>query len=114
MLERDMRHDVEITSSSGNVFADLDLPNPEERLLKARLAIQIQEFLDEKGWTQHQAAEALGIDQPAISKLLRGRLAGFSVERLLELVRRLGHDIEVRISREEHAPEEARLRVYLA
>ncbi|HEV7374772.1 MAG TPA: helix-turn-helix transcriptional regulator [Pyrinomonadaceae bacterium] len=92
--------------SSGNVFADLELPDADERMLKAQLAVQIRRFIEEKGWTQTEAAEAVCLDQPKVSYLLRGRLAGFSVDRLLSILNRLGHSVEVRISAEEHDPEE--------
>ena len=103
----------DVTASSGNVFADLNLPHPEERMLKSQLAIQIRRLIADKGWTQVQAAEILGIDQPKVSNLLRGRLAGFSVDRLLTIVNRLGHTVEVRISAEESAPEDTYLMVSL-
>ena len=68
---------------SGNVFADLGLPNPEERLTKARLASRIAQLIEDRSLTQTQAAAHLGIDQPKISNLLRGRLRGFSTDRLM-------------------------------
>jgi len=98
---------VEHTRGSGNVYADLGLPDADERMLKAQLAVQIRRFIEEKGWTQAEAAEAVGLDQPKVSHLLRGRLAGFSVDRLLSILNRLGHSVEVRISAEEYDPEEA-------
>ena len=104
---RTMRAKTEHTESSGNVFADLGLPGADERMLKAQLAVQIRRFIEQKGWTQAEAAEEIGLDQPKVSHLLRGRLAGFSVDRLLHVLNRLGHSVEVRISAEEHDPEEA-------
>lgn len=95
------------TRSSGNVFADLELPDADERMLKAQLAVHIRRFIEEKGWTQTEAAEAVGLDQPKVSHLLRGRLAGFSVDRLLSILNRLGHSVEVRISAQEYDPDEA-------
>ena len=95
------------TRGSGNVFADLGFPDADERMLKAQLALQIRRFIEEKGWTQVEAAEAVGLDQPKVSHLLRGRLAGFSVDRLLNILNRLGHSVEVRISAEEYDPEDA-------
>lgn len=102
-----MKPKVEHTQGSGNVFADLGFPDADERMLKAQLAIQIRRFIVAKGWTQVEAAEAVGLDQPKVSHLLRGRLAGFSVDRLLNILNRLGHSVEVRISAEEYGPEEA-------
>lgn len=102
-----MKSKTDHTRSSGNVFADLELPDADERMLKAQLAVQIHRFIKEKGWTQTEAAEAVGLDQPKVSHLLRGSLAGFSVDRLLSILNRLGHSVEVRISAEEHDPNEA-------
>ncbi|MBD2208125.1 helix-turn-helix domain-containing protein [Calothrix sp. FACHB-168] len=82
---------------SGNVFADLNLPNPEERLVKAELAIKISEIITSRKLTQVQAAEILGIDQPKVSSLIRGRLRDFSVERLMRFLNILGNDIEIKI-----------------
>jgi predicted XRE-type DNA-binding protein len=98
---------VNYTHSSGNVFADLELPDAEERLLKAQLAVQIRRFIEQKDWTQAETAEIIGLDQPKVSNLLSGRLAGFSVDRLLNILNRLGHNVEVRISAKEYDPDEA-------
>ena len=89
---------------SGNIFADLNLPEPEELLAKAALGYQIRAAIVERGWTQVQAAAALGIAQPKVSALMAARLSGFSIERLLRLLR-LDRDIEitVRPKREEQA-----------
>jgi predicted XRE-type DNA-binding protein len=106
-----MSHRIEHTKSSGNVFADLGLSNPEERLLKAELAVHIRRIIEQKGWAQTRAAELIGLDQPKVSRLLRGQLSGFSVDRLFNVLNRLGHDIEIRISAEEHAPGEAHMYV---
>lgn len=95
-----------MTPGSGNVFADLGLPEAADRLLKAQLALKIQQLIEQKGMTQAEIAPLLGLDQPKVSNLMRGRLAGFSVERLSGLLNRLGHNIEVRISEEEHEPED--------
>jgi predicted XRE-type DNA-binding protein len=83
--------------SSGNVFADLGLPNPEEMLAKAELAIKIAEILRQRRLTQVQAAEVLGVDQPKVSALIRGRLSGFSIERLLRFLLLLGTDVSITI-----------------
>lgn len=109
-----MQHDDDVTPSSGNVFTDLGLPNAEEHALKSQLAIQIRRLIEDKDWTQAQAAEIIGLDQPKVSLLLRGRLAGFSVDRLLTIINRLGHNVEVRISQQEYAPEDTHLQVVLA
>jgi predicted XRE-type DNA-binding protein len=97
---------VDVTQSSGNVFADLGLPEAEDRLLKAQLALKIQQLIEHKGMTQAEIAPLLGLDQPKVSNLMRGRLSGFSVERLFSILNKLGHNVEVRISEEEHEPED--------
>ncbi len=101
-----MNKRIKVTRSSGNVFADLGLPNSEDHLLKAQLALKIQQLVERKGMTQSEIAPLLGLDQPKISYLMRGRLSGFSVERLFDILNRLGHNIEVHISEEEYAPED--------
>lgn len=103
-----------VTSSSGNVFADLGLSNPEDHMVKAQLAVQIKRFIKNKGWKQAQAAEIIGIGQPKLSQILRGELSGISIDRLMKIVMRLGHSIEVRISEEERAPDEVQLLVRVA
>jgi len=111
-MERAMKKaETEIYEGSGNVFADLGLPNPEERLLKASIAFEIKQIIKGKKWTQIEAAERAGLDQAKISYLLRGRLRGFSVERLLRILNRLGRKVEVRISAREYKPEKAHITV---
>ena len=102
-----------IEMSSGNVFADLGLPDPEELLLKAELATRIAQLIEKKGWTQAQTAERTALDQPKVSRLLRGQLSGFSADRLFAILNRLGHSVEVRISPKERAPEKSHTRVML-
>ncbi len=85
----------EVEPSSGNVYADLGFPNPEEELAKADLAIRISQLITKRKLTQKKAAALLGIDQPKVSHLLRGKLDGFSTERLLRFVNALGQDVEI-------------------
>jgi len=84
--------------SSGNIFADLGASNPEERLAKAQLAMQINLLIKKKRLSQKAAAELLGIDQPKISALAKGKLAGFSLERLFRFLNILGQDIIIKIA----------------
>lgn len=88
----------EFVKSSGNVFADLELPNAEERFAKAELARQIGHVIKKKRLTQAGTAKILGISQPKVSALLNGKLAGFSVDRLLKFLMALDQDIEIRIA----------------
>jgi predicted XRE-type DNA-binding protein len=84
-----------VEESGGNVFADLDVPNPEETLAKAELARRIAEIIAERKLTQTGAAAVLGVDQPKVSALLRGKLDGFSTDRLFRFLNALGRDVEI-------------------
>lgn len=103
-----------IEPSSGNVFADLGFEDADERMLKAQLALKIAELVKRKGWTQARTAEVIGLDQPKVSHLLRGRLSGFSADRLFAILNRLGHSVEVRIEAVERAPNKTHTRVLFA
>ena len=93
-----------VVESSGNVFADLGLPNPEQELLKAQLTVQIHAVLKESGLKQSEIAKILGVSQPQVSLLMRNRSGNFSVGRLMEFLTALRQDVEitVRPSRKEH------------
>jgi predicted XRE-type DNA-binding protein len=88
---------IEYTESSGNVFADLGLPHPEEALAKAEIASKIYDIIKEKKLSQAQAAKILEISQPKISLLLRGFLTNFSLERLLRFLNDLGQDVYISV-----------------
>jgi predicted XRE-type DNA-binding protein len=90
---------MRLTRGSGNVFADLGLPQAEERLLKAQLASRIARIIADRGLTQRGAAAIMGIDQPKVSHLLHGRLAGFSAERLMTWLTALGQDVDIVVRR---------------
>jgi predicted XRE-type DNA-binding protein len=82
---------------SGNAFADLGFPDADEMLAKAELAIKVADILRRRRLTQVQAAAVLGVDQPKVSALIRGRLSGFSIERLLRFLLRVGTDVSITI-----------------
>ena len=82
---------------SGNVFADLGLPNPEQELLKARLTLHIYTIIKARGLTQCQAGELLGIREPHVSTLMRNRAGNFSVGRLMEFLTALGQDVRITV-----------------
>lgn len=84
-----------VEASSGNVFADLADPEAHETLAKAELARRICAILSERKLTQARAAAILGIDQPKVSALIRGKLDGFSTDRLFRLLNALGQDVEI-------------------
>ena len=99
--------DTRITQSSGNVFADIGLPNPEELQLKARLTHLITEIVENREWTQQQTADTLGIKQPDVSALFRGkRLEHYSVERLMTFLTKLEQKVTITVSSDEIAAQE--------
>jgi len=89
--------DDRVHDSCGNVFADLGLPNAEEHLAKANLAHSIINLIKSARLSQKEAAERLGVDQPKISALIRGRLQDFSIERLMRFVTALDQDVVIMI-----------------
>jgi predicted XRE-type DNA-binding protein len=86
-----------VTESSGNVFADMGLPNAEELKTKVRLAAALNRILAERGMTQAEAARVLGVNQPKVSALKGYKLEGFSVERLMHFATALEHDVVIEI-----------------
>ena len=102
--ERDVEH------GSGNVFADLDLPDADTHLLKAEIVSRIDGIVRERRITQTEAARVLGLSQPDVSRLLRGDFREYSLERLLRLLTALGRDIDI-VIRQPRATTRGRLRV---
>lgn len=93
----DKENELLMTKSSGNIFSDLGYKNPDEHLLKVKLAIVVNKIISDRQLTQMEAARILGIDQPKISRLSRGQLAGFSLDKLMTFLISLNQDIEVNI-----------------
>lgn len=87
----------EIETSSGNVFADLELPHAEEELIKTELALEIKRIIKARGLTQTEAGQLMSESQPNVSKIVGGRLEDFSFERLARHLLALGRDIEISI-----------------
>ncbi len=87
----------QVTVGSGNVFADLGLPNAEELLVKAQLSKQIYIQISERKFSQDETATILGIDRDNVSNLLNGRLADFSIERLFHFLNALDCNVEIAI-----------------
>lgn len=98
-----MSDDIKVTESSGNVFADLGYADPEEALAKAELARRISQIITKRHLTQAQAAEILEIDQPKVSNLIRGKLSGFSTDRLFKFLNALGRDVQIVIKQKPRA-----------
>ena len=89
--------------SSGNVFADIGLPNPDEVLFKAELVMAISEIVRKRSMSQSSAAKLMGIDQPKVSTLMTGDTRGFSADRLIRMLTRLGQDVEIRVRNSRNA-----------
>jgi predicted XRE-type DNA-binding protein len=94
-----MSDDITVHDSSGNVFADLGIENAEEYLAKSELAAEILRIVQRRRLTQAEAAKLLGIRQPKVSELLRGRLDGFSTDRLLRFITQLGYNVQIKVSK---------------
>lgn len=91
-------HDeLKMTRSSGNVFQDLGYHNADEHFLKTKFAMIINRIIKERNLTQVGAAKLLDIDQPKISRLSRGQLSGFSIDKLIIFLILLNQDIEVNV-----------------
>lgn len=106
-----MRDEAVAQPGSGNVFADLGLPEPEEALTKATLAMRIGQIIAHRGLSQTEAARVMGIDQPKVSALVRGRLAMFSTERLLCFLNALDQDVEIVVRPKQNVASRAIVRV---
>jgi predicted XRE-type DNA-binding protein len=89
-----------VRDSTGNVFADLNLPESDELFYKAQIASAIAATIKKQGLTQVEAGKLIGADQAKVSLLLRGRLTAFSVDRLIRFLTLLGRDVEFKISRQ--------------
>ena len=87
--------EIEAHEGSGNVFADLGLPDAEQRLLKSQIVAQLQRLIKGRGLTQVKAAKLLGIHQPDLSLLLRGDFDDYSAERLMKMLTVFAQDIEI-------------------
>ena len=88
---------VEVTRSSGNVFADLGLHDAEKLKIKAGLVIEIRKAMRLQGLTQQEAAKRMGITQPKVSDMMRGDFSNLSERKLMDCLNRLGYDIEITV-----------------
>ena len=84
-----------VERGSGNVFADLGLPDADAHLVKAELVSRIDDIIRRRGITQTEAARLLGLSQPDVSRLLRGDFREYSLERLFRLLTALGRDVDI-------------------
>src|SRR5438874_7791126 len=95
-----------VTTSSGNVFADLGFANPEEELLKAKLVREIRGIIKRRKLTQTKAAAMLGLKQPDVSSIITGRVGKFSLDRLVRCLDRLDYKVDVVVR---HKPRRGRV-----
>ena len=95
MKKQRVVHGIPVEEGSGNVYKDLRYADSESMLVKAQLAAKIAEIIDRRALTQARAAEILGLTQPKISALLKGRFRGISEHRLLECLTQLGRDVHI-------------------
>ena len=86
-----------IERGSGNVYADLGMPDAEEMFAKAKLVTAISTTIKQRALTQHAAAKIMGIDQPKVSQLLKGQFRGYSSDRLMHFLTLLGQDVIIMI-----------------
>ena len=113
MAKRAMREKalIPVSGSSSNVFADLDVAEPEEELAKAQFDSHIRQTIKRRRLTQIQAAHLMGLDQPKVAALMNGRLAGFSSDRLMRFLAALGQDVEIVVKAGSRRRERGRIRV---
>jgi len=102
--------DQTVTASSGNVFADLGLPDADELAAKADLARRVRQLIEARGLSQREAAPLVGVSQPDLSNLYRRRLNGFSIERLSRMLVALGQDVSIVVQPKPRSRKEANLR----
>jgi predicted XRE-type DNA-binding protein len=88
---------IEVQRSSGNVFADLGLPDADKLKIKSGLVIEITKAVRKLGLTQQEAAERMGITQPKLSGMMRGDFSNLSERKLMDCLNRLGYDIEIKV-----------------
>jgi predicted XRE-type DNA-binding protein len=94
-----MSEEIYFEESSGNVFADLGVAEPDEAALRADLAKKITEVIQSRNLSQGDVARILGVDQPKVSKLVRGRISGFTSDRLFRYLNALGCDVRIEVKR---------------
>ena len=95
MNRRVGKSEIPVERSSGNVFEDIGLAESAELLVKSEIAARIAVIIEKRGLTQTKAAELLSMDQPSVSDLVRGRLRGFSSDRLFRFLNALGQDVKI-------------------
>jgi predicted XRE-type DNA-binding protein len=96
-MQKQIIEGVEVQRSSGNVFADLGLPDAEKLKIKTGLVVEIRKAMRALGLTQQEAAKRMGIPQPKVSGMMRGDFTNLSERKLMDCLNRLGYDIEIKV-----------------
>ena len=96
-MKKRLINGIEVQRSSGNVFADLDLPDAEKLKIKTGLVVEIRKAMRRLGLTQQEAAKRMGITQPKVSDMMRGDFSNLSERKLMDCLNRLGYDIEIKV-----------------
>lgn len=105
---------IKIYEGCGNIFADLGLPDSEELLLKSQIVVELHRAIKTRKLTQTAAAKLIGIAQPDLSNLLRGRFSGFSTDRLMRVLTSFGRDIDIVVRLPTRARKTGRIRLLAA
>lgn len=105
------KEEVEAVVSSGNIFADLGYSDPIEAQVKSDLAMKIYQEIKNRNLTQNEAAEILGIDQPKVSDIIRGKLSKYSFERLFRFLTLMGYDTEIHVKKPQNRSSTPTIRV---
>ena len=114
MAKQSADSDATVVRGTKNVFADLGYPDAADRQAKLRLAYVLNQVLEGRKLSQADAAEVLGVTQPKVSALRNYKLAGFSVERLMNLLTALDQDVEIVVRRKPRSRRAARIKVVAA
>jgi predicted XRE-type DNA-binding protein len=88
---------IEVQRGSGNVYADLDLPDAEKLKIKTGLVVEIRKAMQQLGLTQQEAAKRMGVTQPKVSDMMRGEFTNLSERKLMDCLTRLGYDIKISV-----------------
>ena len=107
-------NEVSVQEGTRNIYADLELADSEDMLIKAQLVTKIADIIKKRGLTQERAAEILGLTQPKVSRLLKGQFRGVSERRLLECLTRLGRDVEIVVKAAPRNTDTGRVTVHFA
>jgi predicted XRE-type DNA-binding protein len=97
-MKKKLINNIEVEISSGNVFADLGLPDFDKLKIKSGLVIEIAKAIRKLDLTQEEAARRMGIVQPKVSGMMRGDFSNLSERKLMDCLNRLGYDIEIKVT----------------